>query len=82
MAPKKRTQKRSCKKIKNSCSKKKVKCFTKKSKQNKKYVVCKCGKKMLRKVCLRRSKRKKKGGFIRDGSMQHFITCRGKLVNG
>lgn len=82
MAPKRRTQKRSCKKVKTRCNKKKVKCFSRKTKQNKVYVVCKCGRKVLRRVCVRRSKRTKKGGHIRDGSMQHFVTCGGKLVNG
>lgn len=77
----KRKTKKSCKKIKSRC-KKKIKCFSKKTKQNKKFVVCKCGRKVLRSVCVRRSSRSKKGGFIRAGSIQQFVTCGGKLVNG
>jgi hypothetical protein len=30
----------------------------------------------------KKSYKKKRGGFVRDGSIQHFITCLGKIVMG
>jgi len=30
----------------------------------------------------KKSYKKKRGGFVRDGSIQHFITCLGKIVTG
>lgn len=30
----------------------------------------------------KRKRTKKKGGFVRDGSVQHFLTCLGKIVLG
>lgn len=84
MATSKKKKPKSCKKVQSVCKKpKKVKCFSRMNKNKQRYVICKCGSKVLRSVCVRRSKRKKKtkGGFIRSGTMQHFVTCGGKVVD-
>lgn len=71
----KRTKKRSFKKVKSRYSKqRKIK--------TRDYVICKCGRKVKCMVNTRKRKNPKRGGYIRGGTMQQFVTCGGKVVNG